>query len=121
MLGVCSIQSELRKIRNMFTYFFVNNLIKDLKMNKNELVTKISELSGLTKVDSNKALDAFISAVMGAVKSKKQVRLVGFGTFYALPRKASEGFNPRTRAKIRIAASNRPKFRAGKQFIDTVN
>ena len=35
-------------------------------MNKNELVTKISELSGLTKVDSNKALDAFISAVMGA-------------------------------------------------------
>jgi len=105
----------------MFTYFFVNNLIKDLKMNKNELVTKISELSGLTKVDSNKALDAFISAVMGAVKSKKQVRLVGFGTFYALPRKASEGFNPRTRAKIRIAASNRPKFRAGKQFIDTVN
>jgi DNA-binding protein HU-beta len=90
-------------------------------MNKNELVTKMSELSGLTKVDSNKALDAFISSVMGAVKSKKQVRLVGFGTFYALPRKASEGFNPRTRAKIRIAASNRPKFRAGKQFIDTVN
>ena len=63
MLGVCSIQSELRKIRNMFTYFFVNNLIKDLKMNKNELVTKISELSGLTKVDSNKALDAFINTV----------------------------------------------------------
>ena len=90
-------------------------------MNKNELVTKMSELSGLTKVDSNKALDAFISSVMGVVKSKKQVRLVGFGTFYALPRKASEGFNPRTRAKIRIAASNRPKFRAGKQFIDTVN
>ena len=90
-------------------------------MNKNELVTKMSELSGLTKVDSNKALDAFISSVMGAVKSKKQVRLVGFGTFYALPRKASEGFNPRTRAKIRIAASNRPKFRAGKQFIDIVN
>jgi DNA-binding protein HU-beta len=90
-------------------------------MNKNELLTKMSELSGLTKVDSNKALDAFISSVMGAVKSKKQVRLVGFGTFYALPRKASEGFNPRTRAKIRIAASNRPKFRAGKQFIDTVN
>ena len=90
-------------------------------MNKNELVTNMSELSGLTKVDSNKALDAFISSVMGVVKSKKQVRLVGFGTFYALPRKASEGFNPRTRAKIRIAASNRPKFRAGKQFIDTVN
>ena len=90
-------------------------------MNKNELVAKMSELSELTKVDTTKALDAFIKAVMDAVKSKEQVLLVGFGTFYSLARKASEGFNPRTRAKIKIAASNRPKFRAGKQFIDTVN
>ena len=42
-------------------------------MNKNELVTKMSELSGLTKVDSNKALDAFIKAVMDTVKSKGPV------------------------------------------------
>ena len=90
-------------------------------MNKNDLVTKMSELSGLTKVDSIKALDAFIKAVMDAVKSKEQVLLVGFGTFYSLARKALEGVNPRTKAKIAIAASNRPKFRAGKQFIDTVN
>ena len=90
-------------------------------MNKNELVAKMSELSELTKVDTTKALDAFIKAVMDTVKSKEQVRLVGFGSFYSLARKASEGFNPSTRAKIKIAASNRPKFRAGKQFIDTVN
>ena len=90
-------------------------------MNKNELVAKMSELSELTKVDTTKALDAFIRAVMDAVKSKEQVLLVGFGTFYSLARKASEGFNPKTRAKIAIAASNRPKFRAGKQFIDKVN
>ena len=90
-------------------------------MNKNELVAKMSELLELTKVDTTKALDAFIKAVMDAVKSKEQVLLVGFGTFYSLARKASEGFNPKTRAKIKIAASNRPKFRAGKQFIDTVN
>jgi DNA-binding protein HU-beta len=90
-------------------------------MNKNELIAKMSELSELTKVDTTKALDAFIRAVMDAVKSKEQVLLVGFGTFYSLARKASEGFNPKTRAKIKIAASNRPKFRAGKQFIDTVN
>ena len=29
-------------------------------MNKNELVTKMSELSELTKVDTTKALDAFL-------------------------------------------------------------
>ena len=71
-------------------------------MNKNELVTKMSELSGLTKVDTTKALDAFIKAVMDTVKSKEQVLLVSFGTFYSLARKASEGFNPKSRAKIAI-------------------
>jgi nucleoid DNA-binding protein len=38
-------------------------------MNKSELITKMSELSGLTKVDSIKALDAFIKSVMDAVSS----------------------------------------------------
>jgi len=90
-------------------------------MNKQELVAKMAELSGLTKVDCNKALDAFIESVMKAVKAKKKVRLVGFGTFYALLRKATEGFNPRTRAKIKIPASMRPKFKPGKVFVDTVN
>lgn len=90
-------------------------------MNKNELVTKMAELSGMTKVDCNKALDAFTAAVMGAVKAKDKVRLVGFGTFYSILRKATEGKNPRTGAKIKIPASWRPKFRAGTEFIDVVN
>lgn len=90
-------------------------------MNKQELVAQMAEISGLTKVDCNKAVDAFIESVMKAVKAKKKVRLVGFGTFFALLRKATEGFNPRTRAKIKIPASMRPKFKPGKLFVDNVN
>jgi DNA-binding protein HU-beta len=90
-------------------------------MNKEELVTKMAEISGLTKVDCNKSLDAFIQSVMDAVKAKGEVQLVGFGTFYPLERKASTGFNPRTRDKISIPASTRPKFRAGKKFVEAVN
>ncbi len=90
-------------------------------MNKEELITEIAKISGLTKADCGKALAAFIESVMETVKSKKDVRLVGFGTFYSLARKATEGFNPRTKAKIKIPASNRPKFRAGKRFVESIN
>ena len=90
-------------------------------MNKEELITKIAEDSGLTKADCNKALNAFIKSIMDAIKAKKEVRLLGFGTFYSLARKASSGFNPSTKVKISIPASNRPKFRAGKQFVEAVN
>jgi len=90
-------------------------------MNKVELIEEMSEISDLAKKDCSKALDAIIEAVMNIVKSKEEVRLVGFGTFCSLERKASEGINPKTREKIKIPASNKPKFRAGKQFIDAIN
>ena len=50
-------------------------------MNKSELIDSIAAASGLTKTDSAKALDAFVSSVSAALKSGDDVRLVGFGTF----------------------------------------
>ena len=85
-------------------------------MNKNELITKMSELSELTKVDTTKALDAFIKAVMDTVKSKEQVLLVGFGTFSVSKRAARNGRNPQTGAVIKIKAKKVAKFKAGKEL-----
>ncbi len=59
--------------------------------------------------------------IMDTTKTKKEVRLLGFGTFCSLARNASSGFNPKTRVEINIPVYNRPKFRAGKQFVESVN
>ena len=48
-------------------------------MNKAELISAIADNSGLSKVDSKKALDGFIAAVSNALKSGDKVALVGFG------------------------------------------
>ena len=90
-------------------------------MNKEELISKLATKAGTTKDTSGKVLDAFMSVVMEAVKHKDVVRLVGFGTFGFLERKAREGVKPGTKEKIKIAASTRPKFSPGKPFIDFVN
>ncbi|MEY3106866.1 MAG: hypothetical protein RIT35_1039 [Pseudomonadota bacterium] len=90
-------------------------------MNKNDLVTKISEKSSTTKVDSTKILNAFIEAVTEALASGDEIRLIGFGTFSVYQSKATEAKNPRTGAKIMIPASKRPKFKAGKLLKDAVN
>ena len=90
-------------------------------MNKNELIASIASETGLTKTDSAKALDAFVASITNALKKGDEVRLVGFGTFAVTKRAASEGRNPRTGAKIKIAASKQPKFRAGKGLKDAVN
>ncbi len=90
-------------------------------MNKADLVAKVAELSGLTKADADKAVDATFDAITEALKGGDEVRLVGFGSFSVSQRAASEGRNPRTGEKIQIAASKQPKFSAGKGLKDAVN
>ena len=90
-------------------------------MNKAELVAEIAKNTGLTKVDSERAVEAFLNAVAATLKKGDEVRLVGFGTFSVSERKATEGRNPRTGAKIKIPASKQPKFKAGKGLKDALN
>ena len=89
-------------------------------MNKTELVAAIAAKADLTKKDAEKALAAGIEAVTKALKKGDKVQLVGFGTFEARKRAAREGINPATGAKIKIAASKTPVFKAGKAFKDAI-
>jgi DNA-binding protein HU-beta len=89
-------------------------------MNKAELISAIADNSGLSKVDSKKALDGFIAAVSNALKSGDKVALVGFGSFDVAERSARTGVNPATGAKISIDAKKVVKFKAGAELADLV-
>ena len=86
-------------------------------MNKAELVNVMAEKAGLTKVDAKKALDAFICAATGAIRKGERISLVGFGSFSTAKRDAREGRNPRTGAKIKIAAKKVVKFKAAANLV----
>ena len=90
-------------------------------MNRNELVDAVAGKADLSKSAANKAVDAVFDAIAGALKGGGEVRLVGFGTFSVAQRAASEGRNPRTGEKIKIAASKQPKFKPGKRLRDELN
>ena len=90
-------------------------------MNKNDLVATVANSSGLSKVEASKAVDAVFDAIITAMKTGNEVRLVGFGTFNVTERAASEGRNPRTGEKITIPASRMPKFKPGKQLKEAMN
>ena len=63
-------------------------------MNKNDLVSKVSDETGLSKSDSAKAVDSVIETITSELKSGGDVRLVGFGTFLVTKRKATTGRKP---------------------------
>jgi len=87
-------------------------------MTKVELVAKMAEGAGITKVQAEKALAAFTGAVEGALKTGDKVALVGFGTFTAVTRVARTGRNPQTGKEIKIGAKTNGKFTPGKGLKD---
>ena len=90
-------------------------------MNKDDLIKKVSDDTNLSKADSSRAVDSVISCITDTLKSGKDVRLVGFGTFLVHDRAATTGRNPSTRESIQIPAKKVPKFRAGKFLKETIN
>ncbi len=85
-------------------------------MNKAELISAMAAEAGLSKVESKKALDAFIVSVTKALKAGDKVSLVGFGTFSVVERAECTGINPATKKTIQIPAKKVAKFKAGSEL-----
>ncbi len=89
-------------------------------MTKYELVNRVADVAGMTKVDATKALDSLSSIVTETLKRGEKVTWTGFGTFEVRSRAARMGRNPQTGAPLHIPASKTPAFKAGKTLKDSV-
>lgn len=90
-------------------------------MNKGQLVEAIATKTGLSKAQSEGALNSMIETISQSVKKGESVTLIGFGTFGLTKRAARKGKNPRTGEAIKIAARKIPKFSPGQSFKNLVN
>lgn len=90
-------------------------------MNKNELLEKVSQASGLTKKESEAAINAFIETLTDVLKAGDKISLKGFGTFEVRTREARTGRNPRTGETMEIAASKVPAFKASSTLKNIIN
>ena len=90
------------------------------KLNKSDIISQIANKTGLTKTETEKVINAFVSFVEESLKARKEVRLLGFGTFYVSKRNATTARNPRTGEEVKVPETYLPKFKPGKQLKDFV-
>tara|TARA_B100000029_G_C16728224_1_gene649666 strand:- start:18 stop:272 length:255 start_codon:yes stop_codon:yes gene_type:complete len=84
-------------------------------------VKSVADATDMSSADAARAVDGVFDAITNSLKGGEEVRLVGFGSFSVVKRKATTGRNPRTGEAINIPASNQPKFKAGKALKEAVN
>ena len=89
-------------------------------MNKTELIAKVAEIAGLSKVDAKKAVDAAIDAVKDALKKGEKVQLPGVLTLSVEERAARKGINPATKQTITIPAKKVVKVKVGSELAAVV-
>ena len=90
-------------------------------MNKAELVEAVMKAAGIeVKKQAGEMVEAVFDTITKTLAKGEDVAVTGFGTFKVAKRAARMGVNPRTGEKIQIAASIKPKFRAGKVLKEAV-
>ena len=89
-------------------------------MTKKELVNAIAADAGLSIKDAGKALNSFVASFAKAMKAGQRIQLPGLGTFKVAERSARSVRNPRTGAKLNVAAKNVVKFKAAPALNDAL-
>lgn len=90
-------------------------------MNKAQLVEEVMKAADIeVKKQGAAAVEAVFDTITKSLSRGEEVAITGFGTFKVAKRAARAGVNPKTGEKIQIAASIKPKFRAGKALKEAV-
>jgi DNA-binding protein HU-beta len=89
-------------------------------MNKADLINALAAKNEISKKDAEKAVNAVLDLIAGALKDGEKVQIMGFGSFEVKERAARTGKNPATGETIEIAASKAVVFKAGKALKDSI-
>ena len=90
-------------------------------MTKAELITAITEKTGLTKAQIETALNATFDTIRDFLVKKEKVMIPGFGGFSTKMRAARKGRNPSTGKEMMIPETMVATFKAATQLKESIN
>lgn len=94
--------------------------IKITIMNKQDVAEKVHSVLGTTKADAERAVEAMIDTIVGALKKNEEVSIAGLGIFKTKMRAARTARNPRTGEAVDVPSMRVPKFQAAKALKEAV-
>jgi integration host factor subunit beta len=87
---------------------------------KKELIARISERTGHTKVVARDVIQMFLDEILSELQRGNRIEFREFGVFEVRTRAARRAQNPRTMEKVRVRERNIVKFRPGRLMKERV-
>jgi nucleoid DNA-binding protein len=89
-------------------------------LTKSDLVDALASECDLSKRQVGELVERLLNEIKRALQAGDKVQLIPFGSFVVRDRKARDARNPKTGAKVKIAARRVPAFSAGKALREAV-
>ena len=89
-------------------------------MIKAEVIAKITETTGVPKVNVLVSVEQFFKEVKTSLEKGENVYVRGFGSFIVKQRAAKIGRNIKSNTSINIPAHQIPAFKPAKEFVEAV-
>lgn len=89
-------------------------------MRKADIITRISEKTGVPKVDVLVSLEAFFKEVKDTLAEGENIYVRGFGSFIRKTRKAKIGRNIKKNVALEIPEHDIPAFKPSKVFVEMI-
>ena len=89
-------------------------------MTKADIVSQVSENTGIEKVTVQKAVEAFMETVKASLTEGNNVYLRGFGSFIVKNRAAKTARNISKNTTMIVPAHNIPSFKPANEFVAQV-
>lgn len=90
-------------------------------MTKADLVDEVSNLTNLTKKETEVIVNTIFDNITEALVKGDKVELRGFGSFRIRQRNARKGRNPKTGSSVSVPEKRVPFFKVGKRLREIVN
>ncbi|MFM8439501.1 MAG: HU family DNA-binding protein, partial [Candidatus Kapaibacterium sp.] len=94
---------------------------KSDNVTKAELVDKIAEQTGLTKLEVKTVVESFIDGILTSMSERRRIEIRGFGVFSVKSRKPRMARNPRTGDSVELKARYAPVFKASNDCVAEVD
>ena len=88
---------------------------------KKELVNRIAEKTGQTKIVAKEILQTFLDEIVRELSLGNRLEFRDFGVFEVKPRRARRAQNPRTLQKVEVPPKRVVKFKVGLVMRDVVS
>ena len=95
---------------------FSQTIKKFTKMNKNDLIRRISERNTISMKEAAKYVNTVLGAIGDMLAEKETVTIPDFGRFYVRTVPEHEAMNPATRERVNVPEKDRIAFKAFKRI-----